>query len=164
MLIKLQLLEMGEITNANELDDLVHQQILLEDKSEEVSHINDVEGQLKVYEERFRAFMRMPSRPRIDPYHKTLQSKVIESFIKQSMGARKCENCNSFSPKYRKDGYSKIFQKPLSSRMMKPNKAMRLELKVSSRHLSSTIAVTLMMVVIVEWIRSVKSGGKGWSG
>lgn len=118
-LIKIKLLEMGEITNALNLDDLVAPSLLTEDKDVISAQNNDVEGQLRIYEERYEAFLKLSKRPAVDPYHKTLQTKAIDQFMKSCIAVSKCENCGAISPKYRKDGYSKIFQRPLSQRVSK---------------------------------------------
>ncbi|KAF3924577.1 hypothetical protein ABW20_dc0109485 [Dactylellina cionopaga] len=39
---------------------------------------------------------------------------VVHDFLKSMIGSRKCSSCKGVSPSYRKDGYSKIFQRPLS--------------------------------------------------
>ncbi|KAF8423226.1 RNA polymerase Rpb1 [Tirmania nivea] len=38
---------------------------------------------------------------------------LIREFMKATGGSGKCSNCQGFSPAFRKDGYSKIFEKPL---------------------------------------------------
>ncbi|EGX45801.1 hypothetical protein AOL_s00117g6 [Orbilia oligospora ATCC 24927] len=39
---------------------------------------------------------------------------LVHAFLKDMMGGRRCSSCKGVSPTYRKDGYSKIFQRPLS--------------------------------------------------
>ncbi|KAK6331541.1 hypothetical protein TWF730_004615 [Orbilia blumenaviensis] len=39
---------------------------------------------------------------------------VVHTFLKEIIGSRRCNSCKGVSPIYRKDGYSKIFQRPLS--------------------------------------------------
>ncbi|KAJ6256274.1 DNA-directed RNA polymerase I subunit rpa1 [Drechslerella dactyloides] len=41
---------------------------------------------------------------------------VVHDFLKLVVGIRKCNSCKGVSPTYRKDGYSKIFQRPLSAK------------------------------------------------
>ncbi|KAF9582603.1 hypothetical protein BGW38_010985 [Lunasporangiospora selenospora] len=42
------------------------------------------------------------------------RKRVMADFYRRAIGKRKCENCASFSPSFRKDGYAKIFEKPLT--------------------------------------------------
>ncbi|EPS35469.1 hypothetical protein H072_11162 [Dactylellina haptotyla CBS 200.50] len=39
---------------------------------------------------------------------------IVHEFLKSMIGGRKCNSCKGVSPTYRKDGYSKIFQRPLA--------------------------------------------------
>jgi hypothetical protein len=47
--------------------------------------------------------------------------EVVDEFMKIIGGMKKCENCGAFSPALRKDGYSKLFQKPLNDKALKHN-------------------------------------------
>ncbi|KAF9387865.1 hypothetical protein CPB97_001922 [Podila verticillata] len=44
------------------------------------------------------------------------RKRIIADFYRRATNKRKCENCASFSPSFRKDGYAKIFEKPLSKK------------------------------------------------
>jgi len=44
---------------------------------------------------------------------KAMQSRLIDEFMRSIMKSKKCENCGGFSPAFRRDGWAKIFQKPL---------------------------------------------------
>ena len=54
-----------------------------------------------------------------DPHIKSLQRNLIDSFCKALTMIKKCENCDCHSPAFRKDGFTKIFQKPLNKRLRK---------------------------------------------
>jgi hypothetical protein len=47
--------------------------------------------------------------------------EVVDEFMKIIGSLKKCENCGAFSPALRKDGYSKLFQKPLNEKALKHN-------------------------------------------
>ncbi|KAG0308698.1 hypothetical protein BGZ98_007169 [Dissophora globulifera] len=42
--------------------------------------------------------------------------RVIADFYRRATAKRKCENCSTFSPTFRKDGFAKIFEKPLTKK------------------------------------------------
>jgi DNA-directed RNA polymerase I subunit RPA1 len=113
-LTKLKLLEMGEATTANEFDTLVQPANALDDTERILE--SDLKAQLAVYRDRYKAFVRNKKRAPANVYCKKIQRDVIESFKKACLATRKCENCGGISPTLRKDGFSKIFQKPLPKR------------------------------------------------
>ena len=130
LLIKLKLLEMGEVNNALELDDLLIPSQL--EIGKEKVHDSNMQSELLLYEERYDIFKRNKKASyRIDSYHKTLQSEAIDLFFKSNNAIKKCENCGAFSPSFRKDGFTKIFQKSLPKRIRNTMKTMKLQLKVS---------------------------------
>lgn len=118
---------MGDVNNAFELSDLVQPSVMPQESNNLQSII---EERLKSYEERYKAFIHIPNRRPIDSYYKTLQSDIIDEMMKSCMALPKCENCGGISPKFRKDGYSKIFQRPLPKKALKPMKELKLEIKV----------------------------------
>lgn len=62
---------------------------------------------------------------------KAKQRAVIEMFLKGCVASKKCENCNAYSPTYRKDGYSKIFQKPLSKKTQRAMQMLKMKYKTA---------------------------------
>ncbi|KAK3841594.1 MAG: DNA-directed RNA polymerase I complex large subunit Nuc1 [Linnemannia gamsii] len=44
------------------------------------------------------------------------RKRVIADFYRRATAKKKCENCATFSPTYRKDGFAKIFEKPLTKK------------------------------------------------
>ena len=52
---------------------------------------------------------------------RTLRKEIIDSFYKTAIAVRKCENCHAHCATYRKDGYTKIFQKAISQKVIKAN-------------------------------------------
>lgn len=112
VLIKLKLLQMNNLQGLEELEDLLNPLILeAKDNEKQVAHLQEIESKLKLIETMYISYNKSKE---ILPFHKKLQTDIIKGFYKQAMHINKCENCNAISPKYRKDGYSKIFQRPLS--------------------------------------------------
>ncbi|KAF3925482.1 hypothetical protein AA313_de0200270 [Arthrobotrys entomopaga] len=56
---------------------------------------------------------------------------IIQDFFKSMIGGRKCNSCKGISPTYRKDGYSKIFQRPLSAKEQQQMALLGLRIKHS---------------------------------
>ncbi|KAF9314564.1 hypothetical protein BGZ91_005974, partial [Linnemannia elongata] len=51
------------------------------------------------------------------------RKRVIADFYRRATAKKKCENCFAFSPSYRKDGFAKIFEKPLTNKQKLYNTA-----------------------------------------
>ena len=144
-LIKLKLLELGNIAEFESFDDLTTVPVVFDDL--ENTHASDLEKKLAEYEKQY---LQLVSRNQeIKRYNqnkpfvhqkklskqndvtvKVMQRAVIDAFLKTAIGIAKCENCGSFSPGFRKDGFAKIFQKAMPIRMAKQMKAMRKKLQV----------------------------------
>jgi DNA-directed RNA polymerase I subunit RPA1 len=95
----------------------------------------DAENALRNYEQRYAAFAAKHSHfsnvvsggegtsaaPRqkrsVDPYIRDLQAEVIDTFQKAAMAVKACENCGAHTAPLRKDGYTKLFQKPMPKRL-----------------------------------------------
>jgi hypothetical protein len=92
----------------------------------------DLEERLKQHERRYLAFSAKDKRAPADAVSRTAQRAVIDAFIKSSTACRKCENCNAYSPSFRKDGYTKIFMKPLAKKYKLAMHAMKKKIHVSS--------------------------------
>jgi len=120
-LIKLKLYEMNEIEAAQTLDDQMLPPTMWVD-AENTAEL-DLEDKLKTYEKRYEQYCRMVrgskgrSKLILSGISKRGQQEAMVQFQKEAAGIKKCENCSAQSPAYRKDGCSKIFRKPLSTRM-----------------------------------------------
>jgi hypothetical protein len=77
-------------------------------KTEEI----DDEGTL--IEDQLSESLKCPSYERSTSYARNARRVLFSSFIKDSIAKKKCENCGVLSRAIRKDGYTKILQKPLS--------------------------------------------------
>ncbi len=62
---------------------------------------------------------------------KTQQRKVIDALFKSLGALKKCESCGGVSPGYRKDGYTKIFQREVSKRVRRSGNSRKRKLKVT---------------------------------
>ena len=101
----------------------------------------DAEQILTAYERRYAAFAAAHShfgkagenKPQraVDPYIKDLQAQVIETFQKAALVIKACENCGAHTAPLRKDGYTKLFQKPMPKRLRASMAAKRMKTKVS---------------------------------
>lgn len=128
LLIKLQLLEMGDSLLASKLDDMAHPPVAEDDK--EGLHAADFEALLRRCEEQYKTYSCSPRRRRADVHLKNMQREVVEAFFKSAMAVKKCENCGAFSPPLRKDGFTKIFRRPMPKRLRKSMDTMKVSLKV----------------------------------
>jgi DNA-directed RNA polymerase I subunit RPA1 len=142
-LTKLKLLDMECIQEASQIMELANPTDSLaddldEDKEKREAMLFDVEKQLKDIEKRYQAFMHKRLKANSssstqkdnNTYIKSLQREIIDGFNKLVQGIKRCENCGGFSPGFRKDGYAKIFQKPLSKKIQKSMSAMKKSYKV----------------------------------
>ncbi|QLQ81703.1 hypothetical protein HG537_0F04640 [Torulaspora globosa] len=50
------------------------------------------------------------------------RKKLIHDFHKRVLGRAKCDNCGMFSPKFRKDGFTKIFETALTDKQLTNNR------------------------------------------
>lgn len=149
-LIKLKLLELGNISQYESFDELLTTPVVFDDM--ETSHASDIESKLCEYERQYAQMINVNSEIRKynastsfhnhkklikqnDPTYKTIQRSVVDTFFKAAMAMKKCENCGAFSPTFRKDGFTKIFQKPLAKRVQKQMKAMKKKLQVTEHSL-----------------------------
>eukprot|EP01031_Cornospumella_fuschlensis_P033937 gene33937-41073_t len=121
-LLRLMLLEMGEIDEASTLfDSLAPSQL---DKGDgepgDSTEPRDVESRLRKIELRYKTFVQTRAlKKKPDLLIKSLQRELIDAFMKANIATKRCENCNAFSPPIRKDGASKIFQRPIPMRQRK---------------------------------------------
>jgi DNA-directed RNA polymerase I subunit RPA1 len=154
-LVKLKLLEMGDVASAMDLQDVLAPSTQVFDEEEGVQKdkgaSQDAENALRNYEQRYAAFAAKHSHfsnvvsgggdgsstaPRqkrsVDPYIRDLQAEVIETFQKAAIAVKACENCGAHTAPLRKDGYTKLFQKPMPK---------RLRAKMTDRRLTSKSAM-----------------------
>lgn len=121
--LRLKLLEMGETAAAKELCDLVDKPVVFNEKEGSnkegasffLDNSADVQAQLKLYEERYKVYKRNPNRVLPDSFSRALQQEVVDEFSKAAASTRACGNCSAISPSIRKDGWAKIFMRPLRS-------------------------------------------------
>lgn len=126
-LVKLKLIEMGDTDSAEFLDDLAVADVLFD--SDERSQESELENAFKTHEKRYNAFCKSKNRKSIDSSCRKSQRAIIDMFQRATLGVKTCENCGAVSPTYRKDGYTKIFQRPVPQRIRKSHAAKRLKLK-----------------------------------
>ena len=50
------------------------------------------------------------------------RKKLVHDFYKKLLSRPKCDNCGMYSPKYRKDGITKIFENPLTEKQLTNNR------------------------------------------
>ena len=123
--IRLQLLEMGDIAAARELTDISNNPLLFneaEGKSPDNTFLDcsgEIESLLKRHEDRYEAYMGDDKRDLPDAAARSMQQEVVDEFYKCASAVKKCENddCGCYSPAIRKDGYTKIFVRPLNKRL-----------------------------------------------
>ena len=115
-LAKLKLLEMGDVPNLQILDNLMTTRQIFNDNETENTADQDLEDHVKLSEEKYKRYSRNLKRKPTDSYCRTMQTELIEEFQRQILKRKFCENCNKYTPGYRKDGYSKIFRKPFSKK------------------------------------------------
>jgi hypothetical protein len=137
-LIKLKLIEMGMVKESQDIEDLFIPPAIFDDSAtakDASSHLEGVNQQLEKYEEKYQKFLlQRTSKP--SSLTMALQRDVLDAFQKSSVAAKKCESCGGFSPPLRKDGYTKLFEKPLQKKHRKSMQGMKLKLKVPSPLLS----------------------------
>ena len=127
-LVKLKLLELENLTEFSQFDDfLLHTDVMDVDDSQFAS---DLETKLKTFELQYDSLLAARARARTAGQRqnnnslgamdanqtKTLRREVIDLFHKTIVGTKKCENCGCISKPFRKDGYTKIYMKPLPKR------------------------------------------------
>lgn len=126
-LIRLKLIDMGLIRESEDVEQLCSPATLFPDEDAEFQAQSEV--QLQKYEDMYE--LHAKSRTQLpDSRTKKMQRDVINEFYKSSLSCKSCSSCGSFSPSIRKDGYAKIFERPLAKRLRKSMQGMRINLKV----------------------------------
>lgn len=136
-LMKLKLLELGEFQKCSELDNIVFDSSVFgDDDPSSQNHPNQVFDRYELlYQHRVSSHLKLPS----DSLIRKMQREVIDSFNKEALACKRCDSCGSFSPALRKDGSSKIFEKPLQKRLRKSMSGMKLSLKVILIYLNALL-------------------------
>ena len=130
-LVRLKLLQMGELDTAKEFTDLIVPPVIFTDKEGAAGDnlfmdtSGDIESKIHLYEDRYRMYLRNPRRASPDVFSRAHQQEVIDQFYTAASGVVKCENCGAFSPTIRRDGFTKIFRRPLNKRVQKSMDAMK---------------------------------------
>ena len=140
--IRLQLLEMGEVVAARELINVSSAPLLfneVEGKSPDDTFLDcseEIEALLRRHEERYQAFMSDPHREAPDATARSMQQEVVDEFYKNASATKKCENedCGCYSPGIRKDGYTKVFVRPLNKRLKRTMDAKGKKYKSALEH------------------------------
>ncbi|KAG0333776.1 hypothetical protein BG000_008894 [Podila horticola] len=121
---KLQLLNKGCFLESKEIDSIP----VVAKKGRRSGDDMEVDGEEEVMSEdeyiaKLDAFVQKVLKKAVhshDDYKTTVvtdeRKRIIADFYRRATNKRKCENCASFSPTFRKDGYAKIFEKPLSKK------------------------------------------------
>lgn len=105
---------MGDLVTADRIDDLGNSFEI--DPSNQQSE-KSIESELKSYEDRYQSYSLQFNTTSVDMHLKSIQRDAIETFWKAILITKKCDSCGSYSPGLRKDGYTKIFIKPLPKKM-----------------------------------------------
>lgn len=144
---------MGEYENALNLFDMIQPSQLDESEPKKKGGLKsgqfseDVESTLSHFEKRYENFRKSKRSQRsMEPYALKFQQEVIETFQKLCVGVKKCENCGSHSPGFRKDGFAKIFQKPLAKKYQKEMTALRHRYKVSYKFFLLNIIGSFILI------------------
>jgi len=140
-LAKLQLLEMGELHAAETLDDRLlpstdvlpsgdesqnsgavtqtGKKAASQVKAAKDKAVKEAQDVLEAVDKRYKAFARSADSQERQPFSvqaKKMQRAVVSELSRELVKVKKCEHCEEYSPSLRKDGYSKIFAKPLPQR------------------------------------------------
>jgi len=141
---------MGDIVASDQLLDLVSPPQLFTEsdkptRAKDYTITSDIDAKLRQYERRFSIFQEQHKHKRrtVNIQIKDKQRDLIDAFMRSLLATKRCDNCGGFSPTFRKDASSKIFQKPLPKRQRKSMSALRLKYSVSS-YVSMLNTIVLM--------------------
>jgi DNA-directed RNA polymerase I subunit RPA1 len=127
-LVKLKLLEMGDVEGAMTLDDALQpSQDLFDEEGEGVgkgkSSSVDAEPMLRTAEQKYRRYRRKETPAQLaasrDSFIVDHQNQVIDAFQRACVLVKGCENCNAITAPLRQDQSIKVFQKPMPKRQRK---------------------------------------------
>lgn len=137
VLLKLKLLDMGAIEQCENLDSVVQVPVVFDENESET--MIAIEKTLSNLENSYIDYLKNKQLGRnncnldcaaYSSYAKSLRRDIVDSFLKTAVAVKKCDSCGSFSPPLRKDGYSKIFERPLQKRIRKSMEGLKIKLKV----------------------------------
>jgi hypothetical protein len=129
-LVALKLIEMGDLESATRYQSNEVPTKLMGDFLPELDP-KDIALNMKRVEAKYE--LHRKSNPRIEAHTKHLQRDVIAKFFRLCTSALKCSNCGASSPKLRKDGFTKIYQRSLTQKLTKELESKNLKMKVDSR-------------------------------
>ena len=140
--LRLQLLEMGDVAAARELTNISSNPLLfneMEGKSPDDTFLDcssEIEALFKRHEDRYEAYISDPNKELPDTTARSMQQEVVDEFYKSASAIKKCENddCGCYSPAIRKDGYTKIFVRPLNKRLKRTMDARGKKYKSALEH------------------------------
>ncbi|KAF9364256.1 hypothetical protein BGX34_002079 [Mortierella sp. NVP85] len=128
---KIQLLNKGRFLESKDVDTIS----VTTRRSKQESDSMEVDGEETVLSEeeyiaRLNLFVQTCLRRSVhghEDYKTTVvndeRKRVIADFYRRAVAKKKCENCACFSPTFRKDGFAKIFEKPLGKKQLLYNTA-----------------------------------------
>lgn len=157
-LIRLKLIDMGLIKESEDVEQLCSPATLFPDEDAEFQ--TESEKRLQKYEEMYDVHIK--SRKHFpDSRTKKMQRDVINEFYKLTLSCKSCSSCGSFSPSIRKDGYSKLFERPLAKRLRKSMQGLRINLKVWIGNLKFRLVDICLQPALETLMRT--QGGNGSS-
>ena len=117
---KLKLLSRGMFLELGELDEYVRRGSFAGETGDAMEAEEDGKDGAVVLLERIDRFMahalkRAPKAAAKVTVLEELRKRLIDEFMRKAVAGR-CPNCKCFSPRFRKDGFSKIFEAPLGAR------------------------------------------------
>jgi DNA-directed RNA polymerase I subunit RPA1 len=112
-LVKMKLAEMGRADAIERLDALLVPSAIFQQSDA------DIERELCTYEAQYDVFLASNPDRSIDMHCTTKLNEIVEVFKKATTATKRCENCKAYSPSLRKDGFTKIFEKPLSRKLVR---------------------------------------------
>lgn len=143
-LVKMKLIEMGNAEAVESLDAMLIPSTLF------ATSDTDIDRELSAYEAQYDVFLSTHRDRSVDMHTTNKLNELIEQFKKAALSQKRCENCKSYSPSLRKDGFTKIFEKPLSKKLLK---------SMESGKKASNSALELMRVGTSAAVDSDNDGG-----
>lgn len=112
-LVKMKLIEMGHGDAVEALDAMLVPSAIFQTSEA------DIERELASYECQYDLYLAGHPDRAVSMHTTNKLNELIEQFKKAASSQKRCENCKAYSPALRKDGFTKIFEKPLSKKLMK---------------------------------------------
>lgn len=134
-LAKLKLLEMGDVSGAQSLEGAASQ-VAAKEAGDAAERAKDLSDLLQRVDERFAEYSLTAPLP--GSHVRQQQRGLVEDFVRTASAVRKCESCGGSSPKLRRDGFTKIYQRPLSKRDRVALQSRRIKLKSAMETIESS--------------------------